>query len=97
MDVKEFPCDRCGLCCQHLSGIELYKDLDDGSGVCIHFDRQTKLCKIYDHRPQKCNINAGYVWFQNQMTYEEYRQLNIKACQKLKEEYLCHSRLLLEV
>ncbi len=89
-DFSPFPCDKCGLCCEHLSGAALYKDLDNGTGTCRYFNRQTRLCSIYEKRPQKCDINAAYVWFQAQMSYDEYRQMNIDACQKLKEVYLCH-------
>lgn len=90
MNLTPYPCDCCGLCCEHLSGIPLYEDLDDGTGTCIYFNRQTRLCSIYDHRPQKCNINAAYAWFAEQMSYETYRELNLAACQKLKEDYICH-------
>lgn len=90
LEAFSFPCDCCGLCCQHLDADPLYRDLDRGDGVCHHYDSRTHLCKIYDHRPQKCNVAAAYNWFRGQMTYEEYIQTNIKACQKLKEEYLCH-------
>lgn len=90
MAFPAFPCDKCGLCCEHLAGISLYHDLDDGTGVCTYFDRQNRLCTIYETRPQKCNINAAYIWFCEKMSYEEYYQMNINACEKLKEEYLCH-------
>ena len=84
--LPPFPCDCCGLCCQHLTGVALYADLDDGTGVCIHYDRQTRLCKIYENRPAKCNIRAGYDWFRDQMTYAEYCQMNLEACKRLKLE-----------
>lgn len=90
MKLPEFPCDQCGLCCEHLSGSPLYQDLDDGTGICKYFDRKSRLCTIYEHRPKKCNINAAYSWFQTQMSYEAYCQINLEACQKLKEESLCH-------
>ncbi len=91
--TAEFPCDRCGLCCEHLSGSELYQDLDDGFGVCMYFDKKSRLCTIYNTRPQKCNVRAGYEWFKNEMSYEKYIQINIQACKKLKEESLCHYHL----
>lgn len=93
MACPPFPCDKCGLCCEHLANSPMYRDLDDGSGTCRYFDRQTRLCTIYEHRPLKCNINAGYVFFQDQMSYETYIQMNLNACQKLKEENLCHYHL----
>lgn len=90
MDLPPFPCDQCGLCCEHLSRSPIYADLDDGTGACKYFDRKSRLCTIYEQRPQKCDINRAYVWFQKYMSYETYRALNLKACKKLKEEYLCH-------
>lgn len=89
MEYPPFPCDKCGLCCEHLNANPLYADLDDGTGKCRYFDSKSRLCTIYAQRPQKCNINAGYVWFQDQMSYETYREMNLMVCQKLKEEYLC--------
>ena len=85
-----FPCDRCGLCCQHLTGVESYEDLDDGTGVCRYFDHNSKLCTIYDQRPQKCRVKESYIYYQALMSYDEYIQMNIEGCKRLKEEYLCH-------
>lgn len=90
MTDMPFPCDRCGLCCQQLTGIRLYQDLDDGTGVCKYFDRNNKLCTIYDTRPLKCRVSESYVYFQSCMSYDQYIQMNIEGCKKLKEEFLCH-------
>lgn len=85
-DLKFF-CDRCGLCCQSLAGIELYADLDDGTGVCRFFDPIAKLCRIYETRPLKCNVRESYSCFQKIMSLSEYYQLNYEACRKLKDDY----------
>lgn len=90
MERATFPCDKCGLCCEHLSSVPLYADLDRGDGVCKYFDAKTRLCTIYSHRPKKCNVAAGYQWFQDQMDYETYLSINEQACKKLKEMFLCH-------
>ena len=90
MKDMSFPCDRCGLCCQHLAGLELYQDLDDGTGVCRYFDHSSKLCTIYDNRPQKCRIKESYVYFQSLMSYDDYIRINIEGRKKIKEEFLCH-------
>ena len=83
-----FICDRCGLCCQNLNLNPLYDDLNDGSGTCKHYDRSTKLCKIYDDRPDKCNVEVMSKVFSCFLTYEEYLEMNIEACKKLKEGIL---------
>lgn len=31
--MPEFPCDKCGICCKHLSGLVFYQDLDNGKVV----------------------------------------------------------------
>ena len=83
--MGDFRCDKCGLCCQNLKNNPLYSDLDDGTGVCIYYDRATHLCTIYDHRPIKCNVEKAYAEYGFEMPYEEYVELNYEACRKLKE------------
>lgn len=83
----EFVCDKCGICCQSLKGAELYKDLDDGTGVCRYFDKTTKLCTIYDHRPEKCNVKDMYKYAADRYSYDEYVQLNIKSCEELRRNF----------
>lgn len=83
----EFVCDKCGICCQSLKGAELYKDLDDGTGVCRYFDKTTKLCTIYDHRPEKCSVEKMYKYFADRYSYDEYIQLNMESCKKLKQHH----------
>lgn len=83
----KFYCDKCGICCQSLKGHELYKDLDDGTGTCKHFDKTTNLCKIYYNRPEKCNVEAMYKYFIDKLTYDEWINLNIVSCQDLKRKF----------
>lgn len=82
--MEKFPCDCCGRCCEHLDLSPLYADLDDGTGVCIHYDRRTHLCKIYERRPLKCNIEAMYRFFADKVSWPDYLAENRKACLKLK-------------
>ena len=83
---EKFFCDRCGKCCQHLNRSSLYKDLDDGTGVCVYYNKESHLCRIYDHRPEKCDVMAMYKYFSNQLSLTAYLQLNERICRKLKEE-----------
>lgn len=55
-----FYCDCCGLCCMNLSKSEIYSDLDRGDGICKYFDMDSKLCTIYEERPEKCNVDKMY-------------------------------------
>ena len=83
-----FYCDCCGLCCMNLSKSEIYSDLDRGDGICKYFDMDSKLCTIYEERPEKCNVDKMYNnFFRYKMTIEEYYRLNYKACNELKNLY----------
>lgn len=82
-----FVCDCCGLCCMNLNKSELYSDLDRGDGICRYFDIDSKLCTIYDERPDKCNVDKIYVkFFKDKMTIEQYYQMNYVACGDLKKK-----------
>jgi hypothetical protein len=84
---EQFHCDKCGLCCENLNLSSEYDDLNDGTGTCRYFDKETRLCTIYDNRPEKCNIEASFYRFKDKYTYEEYLELNYKACRELKENH----------
>lgn len=83
-----FKCDKCGLCCKSIAGIEIYADLDRGDGICKYFDEELNLCKIYEERPLLCNVDKSYEsYFSLYMTREEYEAINYAACQQLKNQY----------
>lgn len=70
----------------NLSESQLYCDLDRGDGICRYFNCETKLCNIYDDRPDKCNVDMLYeLYFKKIMAKEEYYKLNHEACRKLKK------------
>lgn len=80
-----FKCDRCGKCCESLAGLEAYKHLDVGTGTCKYFDKVSRLCSIYDNRPDICNIDKAYeLYFKEIYSVEKYYALNYAACKKLK-------------
>ena len=65
----------------------LYEDLDRGDGVCRYFDLDTKLCSVYENRPQKCNVDMIYeLYYSKILSREQYYDLNYKACERLKRE-----------
>lgn len=83
-----FQCNRCGLCCMHLDASGMSTKLDRGDGVCIHFDEQTKLCKIYENRPLICSVDRFYEEkMKETMTREVYYELNYKSCCALQKKY----------
>jgi Fe-S-cluster containining protein len=82
-----FECDKCGPCCMNLNLNPLYKGLDRGDGVCMHFDEKTHLCRIYVQRPLICNIDEMYkLYYSKLMCKEEYYRLNQKSCEILKNK-----------
>lgn len=89
-----FECDKCGLCCSHIGGCEVYKELDRGDGVCKFLNGN--LCSIYNKRPLLCRVDESYEQiFSSKMSREDFYKLNYKACKALKNKYLqeaqqCH-------
>ena len=83
-----FHCWRCGACCMSLAGIEGYENLDDGTGTCIYFDRETRDCKIYEHRPLTCDVWGTYEeYFRNDLSREEYARINTESCRELRARW----------
>ncbi|MCQ2372978.1 MAG: YkgJ family cysteine cluster protein [Phascolarctobacterium sp.] len=80
-----FKCDCCGLCCRHVNLNSMYTSFDRGDGVCKFLDLESNLCTIYKERPLLCNVDAMYEFmYQDEMTREEFYELNYEVCRKLK-------------
>lgn len=80
-----FKCEKCGWCCRSLSHYKLYSDLDRGDGICRYLDTESNLCKIYQNRPLKCNVDEMYKnYFSQKMNRVDYYKLNYEACRKLQ-------------
>lgn len=78
-----FKCDCCGCCCRNLDKSELYADLDRGDGICKYL--VDNLCSIYSERPLFCRVDECYeLYFKEEMSLEEYYEINALACEKLK-------------
>lgn len=81
-----FQCDQCGLCCQKVGITEAYKHLDRGDGVCVHFDMESRHCRIYEERPVICRVDESYeAFYQTHMTLEQFYAINYNSCDMLKE------------
>lgn len=81
-----FICDKCGLCCEKVGELSIYRSLDRGDGICMYFDEKTRLCSIYENRPVLCNIDKAYdEFFYDTMTRDKYYKMNYESCKKLKE------------
>lgn len=78
-----FKCDKCGLCCSNIGGIDLYKDLDRGDGVCKFL--KGNLCSIYDNRPLLCRIDESWKsYFSSEISLNSFYELNYQGCERLK-------------
>jgi len=81
-----FPCNQCGLCCQHIEGIEALHHLDNGHGRCIHL--QDGRCVIYMNRPEVCRVDEMYMkYFAMEISWESFILENLKVCKQLQESH----------
>ena len=81
---KEFKCIQCGICCRNIHLIPKLKDFDLGDGVCKYLNTETNLCRIYNHRPEICNVEKSFDNHYNKLYSEdEYLEMNYKGCQLL--------------
>lgn len=81
-----FKCRKCGLCCCHINNNILYKELDNGEGICLYYDKNSKLCSIYNRRPTICRVDEAYeLYFKDLMNKDQYYKLNYEACEKLQK------------
>lgn len=70
----------------NLNRSDLYDDLNRGDGVCKYFDEASKLCSIYEQRPDKCNVDKMYdILYKSEMSKEQYYELNYNVCELLKK------------
>lgn len=81
---SEFKCNQCGLCCKNIHLIDELKDFHQGDGICKYLDIETNLCKIYEIRPDICNVEKSYENYYSQLySREDYLQLNQEGCMVL--------------
>ena len=79
-----FRCDMCGKCCRNLDKSPVYEEMHNGDGICCYLIGN--LCSIYKDRPLICRVDDSYdVFFKNDMSYDEYLQLNYESCEILKK------------
>ena len=83
-----FPCSKCGLCCQNISGIKELKEFDLGNGVCKYFNTANNECKIYNDRPNICRVDTMFtLQYHNNFTKKEFYIENAKVCNYLQEVF----------
>ncbi|MFW6296609.1 MAG: YkgJ family cysteine cluster protein [Halothece sp.] len=83
----------CGACCyletserpeleNYLSPEELkqYQGLVGEDGWCIHYQKDTQTCGIYDHRPSFCRVSAENFKWRFGVNEEEFDEFAIACC-----------------
>ncbi len=86
--MSSFPCQQCGLCCQHVDLAEQTRFLDRGDGVCGHYDALRKACSIYDDRPDICRVDLQYtLHYAQRHTWKEFVELNLQVCAVLQAQH----------
>jgi len=85
----------CGACCnlnpsdrpdldQYLTPAELdhYLSLMGEDGWCIHYDADHRRCRIYEHRPDFCRVQADTFGRMFGIEPEELDEFAIACCQE---------------
>lgn len=81
-----FPCYQCGKCCSNVHLSDETKFLDRGDGCCKHLDLDTKLCSIYEDRPDICRVELQYLSrFSKLYAWDHFVELNLEICAALPE------------
>lgn len=88
--MTNFPCNKCGICCQRVHWAEETKFLDRGDGVCKHYAKDSKLCTIYAQRPEICRVDRQYtLHYANKYDWNEFVALNLQVCRALDSQPIC--------
>lgn len=78
---NDFPCEKCGRCCELVGSAPETSFLDRGDGVCRHYCESLRLCGIYDDRPDICRVELQYrLNFSSKMSWREFVDINVSAC-----------------
>lgn len=86
-NLSPFPCVQCGICCQRVNLAEETRFLDQGDGVCRHYDSVNKRCSIYHNRPDICRVDLQFEQHYIRLyTWDEFVELNLTVCRQLIAE-----------
>ena len=93
-----FPCTSCGLCCQNISNIKELKEFDLGNGVCKYFNHIDNSCKIYQDRPDICQVDKMFdIKYHKYFTKEEFYIENAKVCNNLQDKYKMDKSFIIKI
>lgn len=92
---------HCGACCHldpsdrpeladYLSPSELaqYLSMVGEEGWCIHFDRHTRQCQIYEQRPRFCRVQPNTFEKMYNVNVAQFNDFAVDCChQQIKSVY----------
>ncbi|WP_414714941.1 YkgJ family cysteine cluster protein [Sporomusa sp.] len=90
-----FKCEKCGACCQIITGITDLEEYDLGNGRCRMLGTDN-LCTIYGSRPGVCKQDYVYKHFFPYIDSELFVKQMKRICLRLREERIkgaCDERL----
>lgn len=86
----KFQCSKCGACCKRIGKTGLMPDR--GDGACIHLG-DDNLCKIYDTRPELCNMEKMWTKRNYELDLEsrgvskkDYFRFNSNVCNNYMDQ-----------
>lgn len=83
---RSFPCYSCGKCCSNVHLSVETASLDRGDGICRYLNTLSKLCNIYETRPDICQIELQYNKnYSSFYTWEKFIELNLSICESLPD------------
>ena len=81
----QYKCENCGACCRHWNPARYNKEIVNEKGDCIYLDINTKLCTIYNNRPDFCRVNKWYNLHFSNIKWEHYTTQQILGCNILRK------------
>jgi Fe-S-cluster containining protein len=96
VDSLKWRCaNNCGACChldpqqrpdldKYLSpqDLKLYLSMIGEGGWCIHFDRSSRKCRIYEQRPHFCRVRPDIFEQMYGVSAEEFDRFAIDCCRQ---------------
>lgn len=83
--APRFKCYKCGCCCaSDLSKIPELRGIADRRGRCRYFDTETRLCQIYENRPEMCDVERSYESGYSEVPWRDYCFTQMLNCVALR-------------
>lgn len=79
---EQFLCFKCGACCLDITGVPKLEKWAVSSGACRYYDHDTRLCQIYQNRPEVCNVWKTYLkqYSDESVSWDDFVYTNMLNC-----------------